>query len=108
MYWALENGISYDTSNYNGTNLAMYVMTNAINTGNYNKFELFLERYKSEIYKRDYNGNDLEFYAKKRKSSKAIELIKSEYLITKSKSKVMKTLEKEGYDVDAALEGMSE
>ena len=39
---------------------------------------------------------------------KAIELIKSEYLISKSKSKVMKTLEKEGYDVDAALEGMSE
>jgi methionyl-tRNA formyltransferase len=76
MYWALENGISYETTNYNGTNLAMYVMTNAINTGNYNKFELFLERYKSEIYKRDYNGNDLAFYAKKRKSSKAIELIK--------------------------------
>lgn len=39
---------------------------------------------------------------------KAIDLFKSEYMITKSKVKVIKTLENEGYDVDAALEGMSE
>ena len=75
MYWALENGISHETSNYNGTTLAMYVMTNAINTNNYNKFKLFLERCKPETSRRDYNDNDLAFYARKRKSSKAIELI---------------------------------
>jgi hypothetical protein len=39
---------------------------------------------------------------------KAIDLFKGNHLIDKSKVKVLKTLENEGYDVDAALEGMSE
>ena len=39
---------------------------------------------------------------------KAIELFKSEHLINRAKSQTIKMLEKEGYDADAALEGMSE
>lgn len=39
---------------------------------------------------------------------KAIDLVKGNHLIDKSKGKVIKTLENEGYDVDAAVEVMSE
>lgn len=38
---------------------------------------------------------------------KAIDLYKSENMISKAKPKVMKTLERGGYDVDAALDGLS-
>lgn len=75
MYWALENGISHETTNYNGTTLAMYVMTNAIDNNNYDRFKLFLERCRPDISRQDYYGNDLMFYAMKRKSSEAIDLI---------------------------------
>jgi hypothetical protein len=47
-------------------------------------------------------------YLNKEYAIKAIELYKSEYLIHRSKSQTVKMLEREGYDADAALEGMSE
>lgn len=47
-------------------------------------------------------------YLDEKYAVKAIDSFKVDYMITKSKVKVLKTLENEGYDVDAALEGMSE
>lgn len=55
-------------------------------------------------------GNDIvgKKYLNEEYAIKAIELFKSEHLINRAKSQTVKMLEKEGYDADAALEGMSE
>ena len=41
----------------------------------YDRFKFFLERCRPDISRLDYYGNDLKFYAMKRKSSEAIDLI---------------------------------
>lgn len=77
LEWALNNGISPDTKNYNGTTLAMYTMTYSIANKNYNYFENFLKKYQPNLNLKDYSGHDITYYAQKRKSLNAIELIQN-------------------------------
>lgn len=80
LIWALFNGISKTTTNYNGTTIPMYLLSYGERTGDFSLMSRFIKYEDVDLKVKDYFGFTIMDYALERGNSQGINTLKEFYL----------------------------